>query len=160
MKTGKFMKLQLALVATFALFTGCAGSYPERVVTKGPLICETGEICPELAMRWNDEKRDGFKIVAEINNPTKYDIKQFEFLVDGQPYTYSTINATQYNEQISSNSIIVPVSFLNSFRNGKEISLKLITDQGDIERSILKADGQQSSAYLTFLKGYTGQLPQ
>jgi hypothetical protein len=59
---------------------------------------------------------------------------------------------------VSSNSINVPVSFLNSFRNGKEISLKLVTNQGDVERSILKADGQQSSAYLTVLKGYTGQI--
>ena len=116
---GNFMKLQLALVATVALFTGCAGSYPERVVTKGPLICEAAEVCPELAMRWIDEKRDGFKITAEINQPTKYDIKQFVFLVDGQPYEYSTVNPTQYTEQVSSNSIIVPVSFLNSFRNGK-----------------------------------------
>lgn len=154
------MKLQFALVATVALLTGCAGSYPERVVTKGPLICDATEVCPELAMRWIDEKRDGFKIVAEISNPTKYNIKQFVFLVDGQPYTYSTINATQYIEQVSSNSIIVPVSFLNSFRNGKEISLKLVTDQGDIERAILKADGQKSSAYLTFLKGYTSDTAQ
>ncbi len=157
---GNFMKLQLALVATVALFTGCAGSYPERVVTKGPLICEAAEVCPELAMRWIDEKRDGFKITAEINQPTKYDIKQFVFLVDGQPYEYSTVNPTQYTEQVSSNSIIVPVSFLNSFRNGKEISLKLVTDQGEIDRPILKADGQKSSAYLTFLKGYTGEAAQ
>ncbi|MEG0482610.1 MAG: hypothetical protein RR569_05830, partial [Acinetobacter sp.] len=105
-------------------------------------------------------KRNGFKITAEINNSNKYDIKQFVFLVDGQPYTYSTINPTQYIGQTSSNSINVPVSFLNSFRNGKEITLKLVTDQGDIERPLLKANGQQSSAYLTFLKGYTGQITQ
>ena len=55
---------------------------------------------------------------------------------------------------------IVPVSFLNSFRSGKEISLKLITDKGDIERPILKADGQQSSAYLTFIKGYSQHITQ
>lgn len=154
------MKLQLACVATVALLTGCAGSYPERVVTKGPLICETGDVCPELAVRWIDEKRDGFKITAEINHPTPYDIKQFVFLVDGQPYTYSTIHPTQRIEQVSSNSIIVPVSFLNSFRSGKDISLKLVTDQGEIERPVLTADGQKSSAYLTFLKGYTGETAQ
>lgn len=157
---GSGMKLQFAVISSLACLTlaGCAGSYPERVVTKGPLICEANEVCPELSMRWKDEVRDGFKITAEINNPTKYDITQFVFLVDGQPYTYSTINTTQYAGTVSSNSINVPVSFLNSFRNGKEISLKLVTNQGDVERSILKADGQQSSAYLTFLKGYTGQI--
>lgn len=156
------MKLQLALISSIACLTlaGCAGSYPEKVVTKGPLICEANEVCPELAMRWNEEKRNGFKITAEINNSNKYDIKQFVFLVDGQPYAYSTINPTQYSGQTSSNSINVPASFLNSFRSGKEITLKLVTDQGDIERPILKADGQQSSAYLTFLKGYTGQIAQ
>ncbi len=155
------MKFQLALISSLACVTlvGCAGSYPERVVTKGPLICEANEVCPELSMRWKDEIRDGFKITAEINNPTKYEIKQFVFLVDGQAYTYSTLNTTQFTNQVSSNSILVPVSFLNSFRSGKEISLKLVTDQGDVERSILKADGQKSSAYLTFLKGYTGQVP-
>lgn len=160
------MKLQIALISSLAClsFVGCAGSYPERVVTKGPLICEVNEVCPELSMRWNNEQRNGFKITAEINNPQKYNIKQFVFLVDGQPYTYSTINTTRYTtvaeNQVSSNSIQVPVSFLNSFRSGKEITLKLVTDQGNVERAILKADGQQSSAYLTFLKGYTGQLVQ
>lgn len=161
MITGSVMKLQLALISslTCLALVGCAGSYPERVVTKGPLICEANEVCPELSMRWKDEVRDGFKITAEINNPTKYDIKQFVFLVDGQAYTYSTLDSSKFENQVSSNSILVPVSFLNSFRSGKEISLKLVTDQGDVERSILKADGQKSSAYLTFLKGYTGQVP-
>lgn len=156
------MKLQLALISSIACLSlvGCAGSYPERVVTKGPLLCQANEICPELSMRWNEEKRNGFKITAEINNENQYDIKQFVFLVDGQPYIYSTIEATRHTGSVSTNSIIVPVSFLNSFRNGKEISLKLVTDKGDIERPILTADGHQSSAYLTFLKGYTGQLPQ
>ena len=161
MKTGSVMKFQLSLISSLACLAlvGCAGSYPERVVTKGPLICAPNEVCPELSMRWKDEVRDGFKITAEINNPTKYEIKQFIFLVDGQAYTYSTLNSTEFKGQVSSNSIQVPVSFLNSFRNGKDISLKLVTDQGDIERPILKADGQQSSAYLTFLKGYTTQTP-
>ena len=156
------MKLQFALISSIACLTlaGCAGSYPERVVTKGPLICEANEICPELAMRWNEEDRNGFKITAEINNSNKYDIKQFVFWVDGQPYAYSTSNPTQYTGTVSANSINVPVSFLNSFRSGKEITLKLVTDKGDIERPILKANGQQSSAYLTFLKGYTGKLAQ
>lgn len=156
------MKIQIALLSSFLLLTGCAGSYPERVVTKGPLICEANEVCPELAMRWNDEQRNGFKITTEINSPEQYDIKQFVFLVDGQAYAYSTIQPTQYTttdaNKLSSNSINVPVSFLNSFLGGKEIDLKLVTDKGDISRAILKANGQQSSAYLTFLKGYTGQV--
>lgn len=52
------MKLQLALISSIACLTlaGCAGSYPEKVVTKGPLICEANDVCPELAMRWNEEK--------------------------------------------------------------------------------------------------------
>ena len=158
------MKIQLALLSTALLLTACATSNPLKVVTKGPLICESNEVCPELAMRWNEEKRDGFKVTAEINNPEQYDIQQFVFRVDGQPYTYSTISPTQYNTEnsanVSSNSIIVPVSFLNSFRNAKEISLKIVTDKGDIERPILKADGQKSSAYLTFLKGYNSPIAQ
>ncbi len=155
------MKNQFFLISTVALLSACAGSYPERVVTKGPLICASNEICPELALRWNEETRDGFKISAEITQPEAYNIKQLEFLVDGQPYTYSTIEPTQYTNQanlkISSNFIRVPVSFLNSFRNAQQIDLKLVTDKGDIQRSILKADGQKSSAYLTFLKGYAAQ---
>lgn len=156
------MKIQLALISSLALLTACAGSYPERVVTKGPLICAADEICPELSMRWIDDKRNGFKVTAEINNPQQFDIKQMNFIIDGQPYAYSTIQATEYqsqeNSKISSNSINVPVSFLNSFRTAKEIDLQLVTDQGNLERPILKADGQKSSAYLTFIKGYTGQL--
>lgn len=160
------MKIQLALTSALALIlSACATSHPEqRVVTKGPLICAADEVCPEIAMRWNDEKRNGFKITAEIANPEQYDIKKFSFLIDGQPYEYSTLGATQYSAEaqnkISKNSIVVPVSFLNSFNNAKEIDLKLSTDKGDILRPVLKADGQKSSAYLTFLKGYTGQLVQ
>lgn len=158
------MKIQIALISALVILTGCASSNPVKVVTKGPLICETNEVCPELAMRWNDETRNGFKITTEITNPEQFDIKQFVFLVDGQPYAYSTISPTTYtttgNLKTSSNSIKVPVSFLNSFRDGKEIDLKLVTDKGDITRPILKANGEKSSAYLTFLKGYTGQISQ
>jgi len=131
---------------------------------KNSVICASDEICPELALRWNDEKRDGFKITAEINNPEQFEIKQLNFIIDGQPYVYSTVQATQYSTQaaskISSNSIYVPVSFLNSFRDAQAIDLKLVTDKGDIERPLLTADGKKSSAYLTFLKGYTGQVGQ
>ena len=155
------MKTQLLLISTLALLTACAGSYPERVVTKGPLLCASNEICPELAVRWNEETRDGFKISAEINHATPHDIKQLVFVVDGQSYIYSTIEPTAHVKAesaiTSSNSIRVPVSFLNSFRDAKTIDLKLVTDQGEIQRPILKEDGQKSSAYLTFLKGYAAQ---
>lgn len=157
------MKIQLALTSTLVLLlSACAGSYPERVVTKGPLICAADEVCPEIAMRWNDEQRNGFKITAEINNPEQYDIKKFNFVIDGQAYEYSTIQATQYRNdaqnKISTNSIVVPVSFLNSFHNAKQIDLKLTTDKGEIARPVLGADGSKSSAYLTFIKGYVGQI--
>lgn len=158
------MKLQLALLSSVLFLSACAGSYSERVVTKGPLICQADEVCPELSARWIEDKRNGFKISAEINNPQKYDIKQFNFVIDGQPYVYSTIASTQYSTEgdlnRSVNSINVPVSFLNSFRTAKEIHLKLVTDQGEIDRPILTADGQKSSAYLTFIKGYSGQLSE
>ena len=113
-------------------------------------------------MRWNQEKRDGFKVSAEINSPEQYNIQEFIFTVDGQPYTYSTIAATEFStgknqETISTNHIIVPVSFLNSFRNSKEINLKLVTDKGAIERPVLK-NGQQSSAYIAFIKTYTEHM--
>ncbi len=158
------MKTQLLLISTLALLTGCAGSYPERVVTKGPLICASNEICPELAVRWNEETRDGFKISAEINDSAAYEIKQLVFVVDGQPYIYSTIDPTAHikSESVitSTNSIRVPVSFLNSFKDAKTIDLKLVTDQGDIQRPILKENGAKSSAYLTFLKGYAERPAQ
>jgi hypothetical protein len=159
------MKIKLVLIsAVVGLFSGCVTHQAERIVTKGPLICAPQEVCPELAMRWNNEERNGFKITAEINNAEQYDIKQLVFLVDGQPYTYSTIQPTKYKDisglKNSTNFIKVPVSFLNSFRDAKQIDLKLVTDKGNIERAILKENGEKSSAYLTFLKGYTGQIPQ
>lgn len=158
------MKTQIALISSALLLTACAGNVPQKVVTKGPLICNASEICPELSMRWDEENRDGFKISAEITNVDPYDIKQFVFLIDGQPYTYSTIQSTTYTtvstNKISSNSINVPVSFLNSFRDAKQIDLKLVTDKGDVQRSILKENGEKSSAYLTFLKGYAGINPK
>lgn len=151
-------KNSLALITATLLLSACATSVPERVVTKGPLICNEHEICPELSIRWIEEKRNGFKITAEINNADAYHIKQFTFIVDGQSYIYSTIQPTKIKDvsglKSSSNSIQVPVSFLNSFTHAKQIDLKLATDNGDIERPILKANGEKSSAYLTFLKGY------
>lgn len=156
------MKTHLALISSFLILGGCVSNLPERVVTKGPLICEADEVCPELAMRWNEETRDGFKITVEINHASAYEIKQFVFLVDDQPYAYSTIDPTAFvkteNSVQSSNSIRVPVSFLNSFNNAKKIDLKLITDKEEILRPILKENGHKSSAYLTFLKGYAGQI--
>lgn len=156
------MKTHLLLISSFLLLGGCVSNMPDRVVTKGPLICAANEVCPELAVRWNEETRDGFKISAEINHPEAFDIKQLVFVVDGQPYTYSTIEATTHtkseNAVTSSNSIRVPASFLNSFRNAKTIDLKLVTDKDEIVRPILKDNGEKSSAYLTFLKGYTGQV--
>lgn len=156
------MKIHLVLISSLAFLAGCVNNPPDRIVTKGPLICVDHEVCPELAMRWNEQERNGFRITSEINHAEAYDIKQFEFLVDGQPYIYSTIQPTKYKDvsglKNSTNYIQVPVSFLNSFRNAKQIDLKLVTDKGDIQRPILKANGEKSSAYLTFLKGYTGEV--
>ncbi|NHB57437.1 hypothetical protein [Acinetobacter shaoyimingii] len=151
-------KFSLTLITATILLSACATSAPERIVTKGPLICSEHEVCPELSIRWIEEKRNGFKITAEINNAEAYNIKQLEFIIDGQPYTYSTIQPTKFKDvsglKNSTNFIQVPVSFLNSFTHAKQIDLKLVTDKGDIERPILKANGEKSSAYLTFLKGY------
>ena len=117
-----------------------------------------------MALRWNEETRDGFKITAEINDSSAYDIKQMVFLVDDQPYVYSTIDPTNTvtNAGVitSSNAIRVPVSFLNSFKDAKKIDLKLVTDKQEILRPILKENGEKSSAYLTFLKGYTNNNTQ
>lgn len=155
------MKLKLALLSTAIFLSACAGSHSERIVTKGPLICAADEICPDLSIGWIEDKRNGFKIAAEISNPVKYDIKQLKFIVDGQSYEYSTLKATQFitiaGITTSSNHIYVPVSFLNSFRDAKNIELSIVTDQGEITRSILKENGEKSSAYLTFIKGYTTQ---
>lgn len=155
------MKFKLALLSTAIFLTACAGSQPERVVTKGPLICAADEICPNLSIGWIEDKRNGFKIAAEISNPSKYEIKQLNFIVDGQSYVYSTLKTTQFitvaGVTSSSNHIYVPVSFLNSFRDAKNIELNIVTDQGEITRPILKENGEKSSAYLTFLKGYSNQ---
>lgn len=154
-------KLCFALFGATLVLVGCASSQPVKMVAKGPLICAENEVCPNLSVKWDDKNRDGFTISSEISHTENYDIKQMVFLVDNQPYAYSTIQPTQYLEQntskVSSNFIKVPVSFLNSFRNAKQIDLKLITDKGEIERPILKENGEKSSAYLTFLKGYTEQ---
>ena len=42
----------------------------------------------------------------------------------------------------------------------KKIDLKLVTDKQEILRPILKENGEKSSAYLTFLKGYTNNNTQ
>lgn len=154
-------KLCFTLFGATLILVGCATSQPVKMVTKGPLICAENEICPELSVKWDKENRDGFTISSEITSSENIEIKQLVFLIDNQPYAYSTIQPTQYKVlnglKNSSNFIKVPVTFLNSFRDAKQIDLKLVTDKGEIERPLLKSNGEKSSAYLTFLKGYTDQ---
>lgn len=124
------------------------------------MICAQNELCPAVKVTWNEQSRSNLKITAYLPSAKDdYDIQQFVFLIDQKPYSYAPTTATTHeyiNRMVphrSSNYIVVPSAFLSTFKNAKDIELKLVTDKGNITRPVYR-NGQQSSAYRAFINLY------
>ncbi|NCI78131.1 hypothetical protein [Acinetobacter kanungonis] len=148
--------------ATVMGLAGCATSstQPPNIASTGLLICAQNELCPAVKVTWNEQERSHLKITAYLPSAKEdYDIQQFVFLIDQKPYSYTPAAATTHeyiNRMVphrSSNYIVVPSSFLSTFKNAKDIELKLVTNKGNITRPVYR-NGQQSSAYRAFINLY------
>jgi hypothetical protein len=113
-----------------------------------------------VKVTWNEQNRNNLKVTAYLPSAKDdYDIQQFVFLIDQKPYSYAPTTATTHeyiNRMVphrSSNYIVVPSAFLSTFKNAKDIELKLVTDKGNITRPVYR-NGQQSSAYRAFINLY------
>lgn len=149
------------IVATMG-FAGCATSstQPQNIASTGLLICAQNELCPAVKVAWNEQNRSNLKVTAYLPSAKDdYDIQQFVFLIDQKTYSYVPAAATTHEyigrmvPHRSSNYIVVPSSFLSTFKNAKDIELKLVTDKGNITRPVYR-NGQQSSAYHAFINLY------
>lgn len=149
------------ILATMGL-AGCATSstQPQNIASTGLLICAQNELCPAVKVTWNEQNRNNLKVTAYLPSAKDdYDIQQFVFLIDQKPYSYAPTTATTHeyiNRMVphrSSNYIVVPSAFLSTFKNAKDIELKLVTDKGNITRPVYR-NGQQSSAYRAFINLY------
>lgn len=149
------------IVATMGL-VGCATSstQPQNIASTGLLICAQNELCPAVKVTWNEQNRSNLKVTAYLPSAKDdYDIQQFVFLIDQKTYSYAPTAATthEYISRMvphrSSNYIVVPSSFLSTFKNAKDIELKLVTNKGNITRPVYR-NGQQSAAYRAFINLY------
>lgn len=129
-----------------------------RTTTRGPLLCENSQICPELAIDWS-KIQGNYDISVHIYNQQQIDLNEFTFVVDGKKYSYSVIGATSYrhldNSDVidSSNTVQVPSNLLSRFKSANNIQVILSTNQGEISHAMLM-NGTQSQAYRLFLRAY------
>jgi hypothetical protein len=156
------LKTSLFAIVTTMGLAGCATSntQPQNIASAGLLICVQNELCPTVKVTWNEQNRSNLKVTAYLPSAKDdYDIQQFVFLIDQKPYSYAPTTATTHeyiNRMVphrSSNYVVVPSAFLSTFKNAKDIELKLVTDKGNITRPVYR-NGQQSSAYRAFINLY------
>lgn len=172
------MKLKnLCLIAVFAL-SGCNslnGSHQtyaeqirknnlDRLITKGQVICEpTAKPCPELAFDWEKGGRNGYNVTAELYDSEKFNIQDISFNIDGQVYPFTakteSVSRPVPNSNIleSSNTVVVPKSFIKTFNKANEISVSVKTDKGEITHAV-RTPEKESLAYVLFKRGYTQKV--
>ena len=129
-----------------------------RTTTRGPLLCETSQICPELAIDWT-KQQGKHHISAYIYSSQKIDLNEFTFVIYHKKYSFSPLSATSYHQLNksdmidSSNTVQVPSSLLSRFKNANDIQVVLSTNQGERSYAMLN-NGKPSKAYRLFLRAY------
>ena len=129
-----------------------------RTETTGPALCDAGLVCPEISVDWKNGGSQ-YNLYADIFHKNQYDIQKFNFVVDGQNYSFSPSTASNYRKLQSSdlidssNSITVPRSFLTVLSKAKTITLTLNTSQGDVNGTLLDSN-RESGGYKVFMRGY------
>ncbi|OTG79532.1 hypothetical protein B9T33_12155 [Acinetobacter sp. ANC 5054] len=130
-----------------------------RIVTRGQLICEAGQSCPELSIDWQPTRGE-YALSLHLYDQKQLEMNEFTFIVDGKIYSYSVIGQTDYrqleksNIVDSSNTVMVPDRLLKNFKNAKNIAVVMSTNQGDITHYMYK-NNVKSDAYRLFLRAYT-----
>jgi len=129
-----------------------------RVNTRGQLLCEQGQVCPEVEIDWN-KSQGAYPTTFHIYDRKQYEIKEVNIVIDGKTRSFSPIgNTTSRNINnsgifASSNSIEVPSSYFSQINKAKNIQVILSTNDGDLVHDMLRS-GKQSDAYRLFLRAY------
>lgn len=175
------MKNYLVLGFTLLLLTGCitvTKNKPEtrtlklngvntvenskviqRTITRGQLLCEAGQKCPELAIDWQKNKGE-YALSLHSYDQQQLDMSEISFVIDGKVLSYPAIGQTNYrrldNSNVidSSNTVMIPDAVLKQFRDAKNIAVIMNTNQGEIAHYMLK-NQKSSDAYRLFLRAYS-----
>ncbi|QER39796.1 hypothetical protein F2A31_08730 [Acinetobacter suaedae] len=154
--------LSFILGACTTPVTSTSSNSNNHIATAGSLSCKANEICPNVVVQWDKQKKQQLKLDLSLTSSYDYyDIDQITFIVDGKSFNYIPIGKTQQkyiNRLIpkrSSNTFTIPSSFLYEFKNAKNVDLAINTNKGVIKRSVYTPT-QQSMLYHNFKQLMTG----
>lgn len=162
------MKKTLSLMSLCLVMSGCS-TLPDsatqstgNLATAGSLNCKTNELCPNVFVEWDQQQKQQLRVETVLNSSYDYyDIKAITFLLDGKAFSYPATGPTQQKNinrlipRRSSNSFIVPSSFLYEISKAQQVELSIETDKGNIQRSVY-APNQPSMLYQNFVKLIAG----
>lgn len=129
-----------------------------RTETTGSPLCDLGTVCPEFSVDWKSSGGK-YNLYSDIFHTNQYDIQKINFNVDGQNYSYTPTVASNYRKLQSSalidssNYVTVPRSFLTVLAKGKNITMTVNTNQGDVGGTLLDTN-RESGGYKVFMRGY------
>ena len=129
-----------------------------RTETSGSPFCDAGTVCPEFSVDWKSSGGQ-YNLYSDIFNNNQYDIQKINFNIDGQNYSYTPTTPSNYrklqNSALidSSNYVAVPRSFLTRLAKGKNITMTVNTNQGDVGGTLLDSS-RESGGYKVFMRGY------
>lgn len=148
--------LSFTLAACVTPVTSTSSNSNDLIATAGSLTCKANELCPSVVVEWDKQNKQQLKLdVALTSSYDYYDIGNIIFTIDGKTFTYAPIGPTQQkyiNRLIpkrSSNTFVIPSSFLYELRNAKNVDLAIDTNKGVIKRSVYTPT-QQSMLYHNF----------
>jgi len=158
------MKKTLSLLSLCIVLSGCS-TMPDtstnstgNLATAGSLNCKANELCPNVFVEWDKQHKEQLRIETVLNSSYDYyDIKGITFLIDDKAFAYKPIGPTQQKNinrlipRRSSNSFILPSTFLYELKKAQNVELSIETDKGNIKRSVYTPN-QQSMLYHNFIK--------
>lgn len=158
------MKKTLSLLSLCIVMSGCAtlpdssANSTDNLATAGSLNCKANELCPNVFVEWDKQYKEQLRVETVLNSSYDYyDIKSLTFLIDDKTFTYQPVGPTQQKDinrlipRRSSNSFILPSTFLYELKKAKNVELSIETDKGNIKRSVY-TPSQQSMLYHNFIK--------
>ncbi|MCH7357561.1 hypothetical protein MMP61_18665 [Acinetobacter sp. NIPH 1958] len=158
------MNKTLCLLSLCIVMSGCStlpvSSVPstDNLATAGSLTCKANELCPNVFVEWDKQHKAQLSVETVLNSSYDYyDIKGITFVVDGKAFAYKPIGPTKQKNinrlipRRSSNSFVLPSTFLYELDKAKNVELSIETDKGNIKRSVY-TPSQQSMLYHNFVK--------
>ncbi|CAM4169311.1 hypothetical protein MMP66_17505 [Acinetobacter dispersus] len=158
------MNKTLCLLSLCIVMSGCStlpdssATPTENLATAGSLTCKANELCPNVFVEWDKQHKEQLRVETVLNSSYDYyDIKGISFLIDDKTFAYKPVGPTQQKNinrlipRRSSNSFILPSTFLYELKKAQNVELSIETDKGNIKRSVY-TPSQQSMLYHNFVK--------